>query len=333
MRSTHWIATAVITALFMAPMTATAQKPTGGGPSGVVTADASVDDRPRRGLGWWRNQGLSTLMGPHVAISPVLYSGGPTNDAVTGRVDQLAGFRYEDHGGIIAGLLLGVSAMFSSYVVAGMPDSVTSTSTTSTNYHGDGTATVTTTTYSTATYNNLAERQQMIDAAPGLVGAGALVRHQTLQIEFFRRDLLGTGYGDGYGYRTRLLFPIVAGRHFWLEGGVGFSSTLTLDENTGRGRKSVVRGTPLFAHIPFGWSYATIGIDMNWSSLFFDDPEKQFSTTEINDVTYGIRQSRRWPLTVGLTTNLWMFQLRTQVVTDDYSLDDLGYELSLGLRF
>jgi hypothetical protein len=148
------------------------------------------------------------------------------------------------------------------------------------------------------------------------------------------RDAAGTNLGDGFGYRTRLLFPVVTGRHFWLETGVGFSSLLTLNEASGTGRKSVVRGTPIFVHVPFGWAYASVGFDINWASLFFNDNSRNYRVQRrIHGEDYVITQHRRTPMSLGITTNLWMFQVRAEVVTDDYNFSDLGYQLSAGMRF
>lgn len=319
----------------VAPARGYAQKPPPAASQGGETATldpVEVDPRreARRALRWWRSQGLSVLAGPSVSIGPVYHTGGLANIDGSGRTENLAGFRYEEHGGMTAGLLLGAAAMVGSVAAAGMPSSVEyGPTSTSTAYHNDGSRTVTTSRTVTATYDDPAGRQQLLDNAPAAVGAGAMIQSQSLLVEFFLRDLVGER-GDGYGYRMRMMFPVVRRDHLWLEMGVGFQSIITLDSDTALARKSVVRGTPIFMHIPFGWAYLTLGVDVNWSSLLFDN-DRPPEAIMIDGESYAMTQRRRWPMTAAITTNLWRLQVRAEVESD--GIDAVGFRLGAGVRF
>lgn len=331
----RFVPVAIALLLFGAPTRARAQKPPSPPPEVSVVADAGdtavdPDREARRALRWWRSQGLSTLVGPSVVLSPVYQTGGSVDIRGTGPTERVAGLRYEEHGGMVAGLLAGLATMVGAYAVAGMPSSVHyGPVNESTTYHADGSRTIRRSQSVTATYDDLEGRQAMIDGAPDAIGAGALIESQSLLVEVFFRNAV-SDIGDGYGYRTRLMLPMVRNRHVWLEGGVGFQSILTLDSEAGLGRKSVVRGTPLFLHVPFGWAYATLGVDMNWSSLLFDD-SKRDETVTVDGRDYFVRQSRRWPVTMALTANLWRLQVRAAVESDGFR--NFGYQLSAGVRF
>lgn len=242
-----------------------------------------------------------------------------------------AGFRYAERSGIVATLLSVVGLKALLYTVAATPDSVETQSTSYTTYSGGQRYRVTETT-STATYNNMEQRQAMVEAANDMSFTDMAVSGSGFEIEVYNRDALGSGVGDAYGYRLAVLFPIVRRPYFFLETGWASGKVLTLDKETGRGWESVSRGIPLRMHFPvLDVLSLHAGFDMNFSSFF--DPDDDVRVREIDGVTYGISEIRRWPVYVGANAYLWRFLLGAQVTTTRPLDLELGYSFTLAFRF
>lgn len=276
---------------------------------------------------------FGAFMMPSWQVGAVAISGaGPLAPPSGGFVPQAGGFRYAERSGLVAAVFGYLALRGAMTVAAGAPDGVSSTSNSYRSYDYYGrpvTVTETTTTY---TFNNLAERQALLDAAEDMTLAETSVTGSGFEIDVFTRDAVGSGFGNTLGYRFAVLFPLVRKRYFFLETGWTSTKMLALDADNAQGWQFLVRGFPLRAHVPvLDVLSLHVGTDLNVASFFGADD--RFQTGTIDGIDYDIRETRRWPVYVGAELFLWRVQAWARATTTRPLDLDLGWELGLSMRF
>lgn len=269
--------------------------------------------------------GLGLMLNLSYTLGAVGYAGSHEYGVAgqAGLMPRVAGYRFHERGGFIAGLITGALVYTCLPLLVGTPAGTTT-------YSGsDG----------LYDYYTFTTTQSEIDAASARIGAAqeggvALMSAplQSFELEVYQRGWAGTGFGDASGYKVWMMFPVAGDTDLLFELGWGWSS---VQGHVSRGGGELWEvdhfflGVPLRLSVPFGPLYASLTWALNPSALMLDEDEAVRRVKGDRRV-WEVRPS---PVSVELNGHLGPLVASLGVVTPGITSLEVGLRASLGMRF
>lgn len=273
------------------------------------------------------DSGLGLMLNLSYTVSAVGYMGSHELGVPgqPGLMPTVAGYRFHERGGFIAGLITGALIYTCLPLLVGTPSGQTT-------YLGsDG----------VYNYYSFSTTQGEIDAANARIkaaqeGGAAMMGApmQSFELEIYQSGWAGGDYGEATGYKVWMMFPIAGDEELLFELGWGWSSVQS-DLNVQSQDWRVDHfffGVPLRLSVPFGRFYASATWALNFSALewFLEDEQDVARRFEDGRQVWEVRPS---PLSLDLHGHLGPIVASVGVVTPGVTTLEAGLRGSIGLRF